>query len=136
MSYAFYSFLILIGEGSNASIEDLKTELNDFYKDDARGVKLTLNGSLLTLNVNDWKLYIRYNSDSHVLKESQELAEEFAGDKPEKNQIAVCASRFEMSADPDVNMDYFNDSLFAQEKIEDFSNVFVFDANARGFLNL
>ncbi|MGZ4043154.1 MAG: hypothetical protein ACXVNM_00110 [Bacteroidia bacterium] len=136
MGYAFYSFLFLLGEDSNASLEKLKTELNDFYKEDDRPVKLLLSDKLLTLCIYDWKLYVRYSNESHIKKESQEMAESFAMDKPEKHSIAACSARFEMSADPDINMDYFNDSLFVQEKIENFKNVYVFDSNASAFVNI
>ncbi|MGZ4091098.1 MAG: hypothetical protein ACXVNO_10295, partial [Bacteroidia bacterium] len=77
MGYAFYSFLFLLGEDSNASLEKLKTELNDFYKEDDRPVKLLLSDKLLTLCIYDWKLYVRYSNESHIKKESQEMAESF-----------------------------------------------------------
>jgi len=136
MGYAFYSFLILIGENSDASLKKLRTELDDFYKNDERPVKLLLSETTFTLCVYDWKLYVKYNNEPHVVKESMKLAESFAMDKPQKSAISACRARFEMSADPDINMDYFNDSLFVQEKIENFKNVYVFDSNAGSFINI
>jgi len=137
MSYKTYSNLILISDHSDASsLEELKTKLEDFYKKDNRNIQIILNNEQLCLKVESWTLYINYSNEKNVLIESKEIANQFVKEELLKAKIASCKGRFEMFADPDPNMDFFNDSCFVIQAMESFKEVFVFDTNNSSFTNI
>jgi hypothetical protein len=136
MAFANYSNLILFSNNSDASPEKLKAKLEDVYRNDERSVKITADKNIITVTIKGWNLYVGYSNEDHVLIESQEIASEFANGKPEQDLISKCRARFEMSADADPDMEYFNDSCFVLQEIESFKEVFVFDTNESSFMNI
>ncbi len=136
MGYNYYEYLILIAPNSEATMEGLKQKLEAFYANDERTVVVSLNSGRITVNIDGYELYVDYSNAPHVVIESQELAEEFAKGKAEQAVIATCAARFEMAGAPDPETDYFNDSLYVQESMEEFSGVFVFDPMDGSFMNI
>lgn len=136
MGFTYYSYLILLSDQSNATIERLYNKLKDFYQKDTRDIKIVLEENEITIMFNNWNLYIGYSDEEYVLEESKEMAVNSAKGKPEQEKIAGCKARFEMSADPDPNMDFFNDSCYVLEEIEKFNAVYVFDSNDSSFINI
>lgn len=136
MGFTYYNNLILLSDKSDASIEKLYNKLKEFYKKDTREIKITLDEDEITLAFVNWNLYVGFSNEDNVLEESKEMAEMSAKGKAEQNEIAKCKTRFEMSADPDPNMDFFNDSCYVLEMIESFNDVYVFDSNDSSFMNL
>ena len=136
MGYTFYSYLIMLSDNSDATLEKLKNMLEDIYSKDDRNIKISLDQNCITLTIDNWNLYIGYSSESHVINESREISEQFAEGMPEQSTIAKCKARFEMSANPDPDMSFFNDSCFVQERIESFNEVFIFDTNESTFTNI
>lgn len=136
MGFTYYNNLILLSDKSDASIEKLFLKIKEFYKKDTREIKITLDEDEITLAFVNWNLYVGFSDEDHVLEESKEMAEMSAKGKVEQSIIASCKARFEMSADLDPNMDFFNDSCYVLEMMESFKDVFVFDSNDSSFVNL
>lgn len=136
MGFTYYSYLILLAPDTDATIEGLKSNLDSFYANDERTVKIDLNGNDLTVNIDGYNLYVHYSNESHVIEESEEIANDAAIGLKEFDVIKSCTSRFELHGDPDYDMDYFNDSLYLQEEMEKFKGVFIFDTMDGNFVNL
>ncbi|HEY9257705.1 hypothetical protein [Chitinophaga sp.] len=136
MANSFYSYLAFILPGSNANINTLKNELTDFYSKpviDDQPV-ISINGNDISVRFqDDYTFHIVFSAEAHVNTEARELAEEQALDWNEapfdKTALAQSASRFEIWGEQDFDMDYFNDSLFIIQKIEEFDNVIIFQNN-------
>lgn len=136
MSFSYYSYLILIPETTDITLEAYKNALEEFYADDDRQIIISLDNGQITLAINMWELYITYADEPHVLLESEEMAAEYANGMPHQNAIAGCAARFETTAMDDPDMEFFNDSLYVQEAAESIGQVYIFDPQGDGFENL
>jgi hypothetical protein len=133
MANSFYSHLAFILPGSNANIAALKNALVDFY---ARPVisenpAISLDGDDISVRfADDYTFHIVFSNEAHVNTEAREVAEEqeldWNEDPFDKSALAQSVSRFEIWGDEDFDMDYFNDSLFILQKIEEFDHVVIF----------
>jgi len=133
MAYSYYNYLILVSSESNISFENLQKACEKLLAMGCKNIE-TLDESLTLEFAEKYKFYLKLNKENHVVEESIEIAQQdFLVDKKKEN-IASCTSRYEMSADTDPNMDYFNESLFIIEIFEKFTGVFIFDPNSGEFL--
>ena len=138
MGYTYYEYIIPLAADSDASLAGLKEKLDKSYAKESRPYSIRMGEGFICLKVDHWTMEIGWSEEAHVLEESRELSE--IAEYVDKNSDAYQAlqgahRRFETSASPDPNMDYFNDSLYVLEAIESFSGVFVFDPH-QGFINL
>lgn len=136
MAHSFYSYLVFILPGSNANLDTLKNELTDFYSGPEMDNKptISINGNELDLRFEDgYTFLVVFSDEAHVNVEARELAEDQTLDWNEQpvdqNALAQSTSRFEIGGEEDDDMDYFNDSLFIIQKIEEFNNVVIFQNN-------
>ncbi|MEO6305219.1 MAG: hypothetical protein ABIP51_18815 [Bacteroidia bacterium] len=136
MASAYYSYLAFIEPGSDANLEILKTNLDEFYAKPTITNKpdITLNSRSITLTFNDgYAFYINLSNEQHVNGEAKEFADTNDLDwyeKPvDKEKLLSCTSRLEIYGEDDYNMNYFNDSLYIVETIGAFKGVIVFFLN-------
>lgn len=136
MANSFYSYLAFLLPGSNANIDTLKSALTDFYAKPVIDNKPTISieGDEISVRFEDeYTFHIAFSAEAHVNIEARELAEEQALDWNEepfdKAALAQSVSRFEIWGEEDYDMDYFNDSLFIVQKIEEFTNIIIFQNN-------
>jgi len=132
MGYEYYTSQVFISESSDFSLTGLKEKLENFYKSDERDVKITMTADSITVNINNYSFYIGLNEESYVSEEIREIAESINHQK-DNTIISNCKKRLEISADEDFDMDYFNDSLYISEQIEEFKDVFIFDPQENKF---
>ena len=74
-------------------------------------------------------------SGAEVLDESKDIAEKFAAGRADRDVIAACDRRFEVSADADEDMNYFNNWLIATERLQELVDGIVFCPDDGTFLN-
>ena len=136
MRKAFYKYTIFIHPDSDAGIATFKDKLFAFYENTEIKDKPTieLDGLNLIIAFSDrYSFYLKLNDEDYVNEEAKEFANELKLDWNEEpfdaEKLRNCQKRFEMHGDPDFDMDYFNDSLFILEQIEDFSEIIIFDIN-------
>ena len=129
-----YQAFILLPSDSEASIEDVRRILEDYYSGDVRDITFNDNENKLTVTIDDWDLSINRNSKPHVIEESREMADKFAGQRPDKNEIASSGVRLEVSTDDDDNMDYFNDYLEIIEKLGNFKGAKIWEGAQSEFI--
>ncbi|MGO4293929.1 hypothetical protein [Chitinophaga sp. RAB17] len=136
MANSFYSYLAFILPDANANIDTLKNALTDFYSgpEIENQPTVSMNENEITVRFeDDYTFHIAFSNDAHVNVEARELAEEQALDWNEaafdKAALARSTSRFEIWGEEDYDMDYFNDSLFIIQKIEEFNGVIIFQNN-------
>lgn len=133
MANTFYSYLAFIAPNSNASLSLLKNNLETFYQKGTIENKPEIvldNNQIDIIFDDDYQLHIAFSEEEYVNDEAVELAEQYEFDWNEnvfdKAKLETCHKRFEIWGDDDFDMDYFNDSLFVIEEIENFSDVIIF----------
>jgi len=129
-----YTAQILIPSAEDASIEALHEFFVDFYSD-AEDVSVSSEETKITIQINDWKCTVAFNTSESVLVESREMAEFFAKDRPDQSEIAKSEARFEVATDADMEMDYFNDYVEIVEQLESYDNAKVFEPSQGKFTN-
>jgi hypothetical protein len=88
-----------------------------------------------TLALSDgWEIRIGLNDEAHVIEESQEIVEEFGASRPDADRLATANRRFEVSTDPDPDMDRFNDYVLVLETLMSFEGAAAFDPQAGEFV--
>jgi hypothetical protein len=128
-----YEALVLVDPQTDISVEQLVSELENFYSSSAKRPSISRSGDLITLAWPGYALEVGRSSLPDVLEESAELARSFAASHPEKSRISCAKTRFELSGDEDPDMDYFNDFLFVIEALQRLGNVYHFDPGAGEF---
>ena len=133
MANTFYSYLAFITPTSDASLIALKNNLETFYDRPVIENKpeILLEDNQINIIFDDeYQLYIAFSEEEYVNEEALEIAQEQQLDWNEntfdKTVLETCRKRFEIWGDDDFDMDYFNDSLFVIEQIEQFSDVIIF----------
>ncbi|MCC9066155.1 hypothetical protein [Flavobacterium piscisymbiosum] len=133
MAHTFYSYLAFIAPNSNASLSLLKNNLETFYQKETIENKpeIVLDDNQIDIVFDDdYRLHIALSEEEYVNEEALELADQYELDWNEnvfdKAKLTTSHKRFEIWGDDDFDMDYFNDSLFVIEEIENFSDVIIF----------
>lgn len=129
-----YNSLILLPADSRASIDDVERIARESYADDEREVFLEVGDTDLTLTIEEWEMIISLNNSPHVLAESKEMAEEFAAARPDKDEIAACDRRFEISTDADADMEYFNDYALMTERLGNLEGAKIWEGAQQEFM--
>jgi hypothetical protein len=133
MAYTFYQYLAFIQPDSDADLTVLKNNLESFYAKSGRRPNISQTDKVITVNFDNYKFEISLSDGSHVIEEAAEIANDRATDYAENNfdkeKLKTSSKRFEISGEDDLDMDYFNDSLFIVETIEKFKGVIVFDVD-------
>jgi hypothetical protein len=131
MAYTFYQYLAFIQPDSDADLTVLKNNLESFYAKSGRRPNISQIGKVITVDFDNYKFEISLSDGSHVIEEAVEIANDRVTDYAENNfdkeKLKTSSKRFEISGENDIDMDYFNDSLFIVETIEKFRGVIVFD---------
>ncbi|WP_276381721.1 hypothetical protein [Flavobacterium sp. H4147] len=129
MANTFYSYSAYITPSSNADITVLKDYLEDFYQEENPEILLSDNEIKITFD-DEYNFYIYLATEEHVNQEALEIADDLETDFNEnlydKEKLKASKKRFEMWGDPDLDMDYFNDSLFIIQQIEKFNDIIIF----------
>ena len=136
MSNSFYSYLAFIPPTSDADIKVLKKYLDSFYTHSGivKKPSISLKDNKITVTFDDdYKFFISLSGKEHVIEEAIEFAESGGLDWTDKpfniEKLITCNKRFEIWAQEDYDMDYFNDSLYIIEQIEKFKDVIIFYLN-------
>lgn len=82
----------------------------------------------------NWSLRLLFAVASHVLIESKEIAAGVATHRANRDIIASCNRRIEITSAPDPKMDHFNDYIFVLEVLERIPGVVLFDPYAGTFM--
>jgi hypothetical protein len=104
-----------------ASSARVNRESNDFFR--------------VTDNIWGVEARVYYSDADYVQQESQEIADEFAADRPDREFIAACDRRFEVIAEHNDDMLYFNNWLITTERLQGIVRGVVFDPVSGTFLN-
>lgn len=131
MSYTFYQYQAFIQPDSDADLTVLKNKLESFYAKTKSPPNISQVDKTITVAFDNYKFQIFLSDEGHVIEEAAEIANDRATDYAENNfdkeKLKTSSKRFEISGEDDIDMDYFNDSLFIVEATEKFKGVIVFD---------
>ncbi|MGB0525437.1 MAG: hypothetical protein ACPGJS_20850 [Flammeovirgaceae bacterium] len=134
MAYTFYAYLVLIDETSKISLAALEKRLLTAYKKDERVVGITHHQQQIIFYIDNYQFQIGWNETEEVSRESVELATNYLHHNWQKNKVAKCRRRLEISGDFDQNMNYLTDSIRILDEISHFRGTYIFDPQAGTFL--
>ena len=134
-----YELIALLTDDADFTIGRLAELLRDeFSADPAATVGLEAHpsgaGRRVAVHWGDWSLRAFWEDEPHVLEEFREIADAFAGSRPDRERIAGCRRRITLAADDDPDMDHFNDYLFIMERLGRQEGVILFDPKVPEFV--
>ena len=127
-SGTFYNNFIIPLAHEDGFWERIKTHLINHYELEDRG-------SHFIIKVKNYCFYFSYIQEDWVAEESQDIANNAAKHREDKQLIANSKSRVEVSGDDDFDMDYFNDFVMLMEVIENCEKVVIFDYESGTFFD-
>ena len=132
-----YEAFILLPPDSEVKLEDVRRALEKLFADDERNVRFDTAENRVTVTIDDWNLYVLFNSEPYVVEQSREMAESFADERPDKEEIAVSDRRLEITTDDDEEeMEFYDDFLLAAEGLgQEFRSAKVWEAASEEFLD-
>lgn len=133
-----YELIALLTDRSDVDLKGLLDLLrNEFAADldaEVRMEKHPLTEEFyVAVRWGDWSFRLSYEDEGHVREESQEIAETYAGSRPDRYLIAACRRRISMTADEDPAMDHFNDYCFIMQRLSEQAGVVLFDPKGPEF---
>jgi hypothetical protein len=133
MSFTFYNYFALIKPGSQADIKQLAEKIKAFYANNKRQITVLQNKDNILVTIDSYNFKIVLVDNEDVLAESKEMSnhynQDYASIPIDKTNFENCKRRFEISGEEDFDMDYFNDSLYILECIEQFDGVTILSVN-------
>ncbi len=130
-----YESLVLIHPDTPITSAAFASELRRYYERSEQPPTIVeCSESRLEIRFTDCIFYVDHDRSAHVVEESAELAEEFGEDTGKQDRIAACTSRFDIRADDDPDMNYFNDYLYIVESCQRLGEVYPFDTSSATFL--
>jgi hypothetical protein len=129
-----YEAMALLTPGNAVTLADVEDKLSQFYSRNSQEVQFSRQDGKLQIRLRNWSCTLIHNSDSSVIKESQEMATLFATNRPDKAIIASCDSRYEIECAPDPNMENFNEFIFILEQLDSFADIKVWEAATQEFI--
>lgn len=125
--------MALIAPGSDADLPTLAGKIEKKFARITPPAQIHTEDNRITILLGNYRFTIYLAESDHVLTESKEMAHHFkkdyAGNPVNKNSLQQCGRRFELSGEADFNMDYFNDSLYILECIEEFKEITILSMN-------
>ncbi len=129
-----YKSLILLSVNSEVSLDDAKELLSNYFAQDEREISIETNNNKIKVSIDNWLCSIYLNTESHIVKESQELVETFGQNLENKNIMASSPRRFEVICDDDLEMIYFNDYLNVIQELGSFKGAKVWEQAQQVFI--
>jgi hypothetical protein len=83
--------------------------------------------ALTKIRVGVWELRVSWQADLDVVVESKEIAQFATKGRSDKAIVESCNRRVTTAADPDPDMNYFNDYVYVLEILQALPDVYVFD---------
>jgi len=75
----------------------------------------------------DWPVRVTLDAADYVVQESQDIARRHAASRPDRDSIATCDRRIEVSYEPEPQMLVFNTWLFVIEVLRPLVHGIVYD---------
>lgn len=130
-----YESLLLIHPDTPISSAALASELRRYYQRSHQLPTIVERGaSGLDLRFANYDFHADYDRSPHVLEESADIAARFGAKTGKQERIAACSSRFEVRADDDPDMSYFDDFLYIIEAAQRLGEIYAFDTSSGTFL--
>ncbi len=135
-----YELIALMTDESDLDLEGLMHLLREVFATVPGAVVSTAEypltgGRYVAVQWGDWSFRLAYEDGPHVREEAGEIAEMYAGSRPDRGLIAGCRRRISMAADDDPGMDHFNDYCFIMQRLGEQAGVILFDPQAQEFVD-
>lgn len=131
-----YQALIFLPPGTDATLEDGRDRLLQFYSEDiARDkVKIRLKDGELSFRRGKWSIEVYEDEGLHVLKEADELAATYGARLHNSGMLALSRRVFVLSTDPDPRMEYDEDYFDVVVQLSEFPGAVAFDPGTGTFI--
>jgi len=130
-----YESLLLIDEDSDLPLAAFADAIRTSLSGSTDGLpRINTSEHEILVNWPSFALTLCKEDEPHVAEESAELAGRYARNHPDRERIARCQRRYSVSADPDPDMDHFNDYVFVCNAAEKLARVYVFDSQSGEFV--
>jgi hypothetical protein len=126
---------VLLPPESRVTLENVDNRLAKLFENDWRVSKSKFENERITYMLDDWTISVRYNNSPQVLQESKEIAEKFGNARDDKQEIAVCSHRLEISADSTPQVQYLNDFFIIVRTLSTCQKTKTFDRTTGLFFN-
>ncbi len=131
-----YQAFILLPSDTEVSIEEVRRILENYYSDDAGEVTFETDGNKLTVTIDEWECFVYLNSKPSVLEESKQMAEIFAAQRRDRDEIAASGVRLEITTEDDnEEMEFFNDYVEIVEQLGKFRGAKTWEGAQEEFLD-
>jgi hypothetical protein len=92
-----------------------------FRRDQSARIVLDIRPSIAWVKITwgDWSLRVLYARGPETLEESREIAELYGGNRPDKESLAACDQRIEISSDKDYPMTHFHHFTYLLQDLEE-----------------
>lgn len=128
MGHTYYRVSLLIPPDNLLSFDEIVHKLETHLRSRSpKPLQVVVEGQNLILRRDHWSLKVYWEVNERIKDESEDIAEKFASERPDKHVIAACNRRITTAGDPDPNMDYFNEFVYVLEVFEQLANVYMFD---------
>lgn len=134
-----YELLALLTDDADITVDRLADLLRqDFASDPGAAIRIEDAAAQpipsVAVRWDGWSFRLSVEDQPHVRAESEGIAEAFASGRPNRDLIASCRRRISVAADPDPDMDHFNDYLFIMERLGKLTGVILFDPKVPEFV--
>lgn len=123
MGYNYYNYLAYIDQATDPKLVFKKVQEQLAAKFSTEMER----PSTITVKFGDWKMWLHFATDDHVIEEAREMAEWHKMPK-----LANCPARIEIYAEDDEDEDHYNDHLYVIESLVE-PGIYISDPVLGGF---
>jgi len=128
MGFTYYQTLVIIPLNHPLTFADLLDRLRQKFSRQNDFTVEQRHPHQIALRSNDgWELRISLEDAPHAASEAQEIAENFEMEEADRAILKTSISYLSTAADPDPNMNYFNEYVFVLEVFEQYPGLYLFD---------
>ncbi|MCU0479942.1 MAG: hypothetical protein MUE54_01865 [Anaerolineae bacterium] len=130
MGFTYYKTMLMIAETTVLSWDDFFEMLKAEFINNPAKIVEKMSDKQIQIRYKTWVFNLYWETQPHVLEESQEIAQIFAKNRPDKDIIGKCHRRITTASNPDPDMEYFNDYVYVLQVFERIPDSYIFDNQA------
>ena len=131
-----YEALIFLPPGTDATLEDGRDRLAQFYSEriEKGKVKITLEGGELKFQAGKWSIEVYEDEGPHVWREAEEIASTYGSRLPNSGMLALARRVFVLTSDPDPRREHDEDYFEVVVQLSEFPGAVAFDPGTGTFI--
>jgi hypothetical protein len=135
-----YELIALLTDASDLDLDRLARLLGEVFSADPEATveredPPQAEGRRVAVRWGGWSFHFSYEDGPRVSDGAREIADAYAGDRPDRGLIASCRRRVVMTADADPGMDRFNDYCLVVQRLGGELGVILFSPRVEEFVD-